>query len=280
MVIGGGAAGLSDEVTLFPYTGPEPYAEQHEQHEQPMARHIAVVSGEVTGLQVTDDRLTCVVLADGRGVPGEALVVTPRFTTRAGFLEGLGLETVDQARSGQVIGGRVPAGPTGATEVPGVWVAGNVTDLTGQVMASAAGGVLAGAAINADPTAEETRRAVDARRTADARRAARHAEAQRTDTQRTDTQHTEPYADQHTDPHADTQRTDARHTDPHADTQHTDPHADHHADHHRVPRWWPPARAQRISTPAPSPVASVGSATSPSSAPVASSGWAGRTRTV
>ncbi|MFJ2438882.1 hypothetical protein ACIOWG_00105 [Streptomyces sp. NPDC087658] len=262
MVIGGGAAGLSDEVTLFPYTGPEPYAEQHEQHEQPMARHIAVVSGEVTGLQVTDDRLTCVVLADGRGVPGEALVVTPRFTTRAGFLEGLGLETVDQARSGQVIGGRVPAGPTGATEVPGVWVAGNVTDLTGQVMASAAGGVLAGAAINADPTAEETRRAVDARRTADARRAARHAEAQRTDTQ-----HTDP----HTDPHADTQRTDARHTDPYADP---------YADHHRVPRWWPPARAQRISTPAPSPVASVGSATSPSSAPVASSGWAGRTRTV
>ncbi|MFJ2113457.1 hypothetical protein ACIOEX_16500 [Streptomyces sp. NPDC087850] len=122
MVTGGGAAGLSDEVTLFPHTGPEPYAEQHEQHEQheqPMARHIAVVSGEVTGLQVTEDRLTCVVLADGRGVPGEALVVTRASPPAPGFLEGLGLETVDQARSGQVIGGRVPAGPTGRRRSPG-----------------------------------------------------------------------------------------------------------------------------------------------------------------
>ena len=36
----------------------------------------------------------------------------------------------------------------GATEVPGVWVAGNVTDLTAQVGASAAAGALAGADIN------------------------------------------------------------------------------------------------------------------------------------
>ncbi|GAA4622214.1 hypothetical protein GCM10023196_013490 [Actinoallomurus vinaceus] len=38
---------------------------------------------------------------------------------------------------------------TGTTEIPGVWVAGNATDLTAQVDASAAAGTLAGSHINA-----------------------------------------------------------------------------------------------------------------------------------
>jgi hypothetical protein len=46
------------------------------------------------------------------------------------------------------------------TEVPGVWVAGNVTDLTAQVGAAAAAGAMAGAHINADLVTEETRDAV------------------------------------------------------------------------------------------------------------------------
>ena len=50
--------------------------------------------------------------------------------------------------------------------MPGVWAAGNVTDLTGQVMASAAAGVMAGAAINADLMMEETRAAVEEARQA------------------------------------------------------------------------------------------------------------------
>ena len=58
----------------------------------------------------------------------------------------------------------VAADATGLTDVPGVWVAGNVTDLTAQVVSAAAGGVLAGAAINADLIAEETRQAVTAYR--------------------------------------------------------------------------------------------------------------------
>ena len=47
--------------------------------------------------------------------------------------------------------------PTGATAVPGVWVAGNVADLRAQVITAAAAGLNAGAAINADLIAEETR---------------------------------------------------------------------------------------------------------------------------
>ena len=41
-----------------------------------------------------------------------------------------------------------------------MWVAGNVTDLTAQVGAAAAAGAMAGAHINADLVAEETRDAV------------------------------------------------------------------------------------------------------------------------
>jgi thioredoxin reductase len=52
----------------------------------------------------------------------------------------------------------------GATAVPGVWVAGNVANLMDQVMSAAAAGVRAGAAINHDLIAEETRRAVAAAR--------------------------------------------------------------------------------------------------------------------
>jgi thioredoxin reductase len=53
---------------------------------------------------------------------------------------------------------------TGLTAVPGVWVAGNVTDPTAQVLGSANAGAMAGAAINADLVAEDTREAVAARR--------------------------------------------------------------------------------------------------------------------
>ncbi|MGW3245019.1 hypothetical protein [Streptomyces sp. NPDC001070] len=58
----------------------------------------------------------------------------------------------------------MPADPAGATAVPGVWVAGDVTGLFEQVVGAAAAGVRAGAAINADLIADETRRAVAARR--------------------------------------------------------------------------------------------------------------------
>jgi hypothetical protein len=44
-----------------------------------------------------------------------------------------------------------------------VWVAGNVADLKGQVIASAAAGLNAAAALNADLIAEDTRLAVAAR---------------------------------------------------------------------------------------------------------------------
>ena len=89
-------------------------------------------------------------------VPRKALAVTTRLTARAGFLGALGLRTTDVEEDGHVIGSRVAADATGATEVPGVWVAGNITDPTGQVISAAAAGTRAGAMVNADLVAEQT----------------------------------------------------------------------------------------------------------------------------
>ncbi|WP_440073372.1 FAD-dependent oxidoreductase [Streptosporangium sp. OZ121] len=154
----------SEDVTLFLHTAPEFGAEEYERL---AARGIAVVEGRVAALEATDDRLTGVRLADGRVISRQALVVTPRFTARSGLLTGLGLETTDQEMGGHVVGSHIAADPSGATALPGVWVAGNVAALTEQVIGAAAAGVRAGAAINADLIAEDTRRAVAARRAAD-----------------------------------------------------------------------------------------------------------------
>ncbi|GAA2999925.1 NAD(P)/FAD-dependent oxidoreductase [Streptomyces fulvorobeus] len=151
----------SEDVTLFRHTGPEP---SDEEYEQLAARGVAVVDGEVTGLEVADGRLTGVRLAGGRVVAREAVVVQPRFTARSGVLESLGLAATEQEMGGHVVGTCIAADPTGATEVPGVWVAGNVAGLTEQVIGAASAGLKAGAAINADLIGEDVRDAVAAYR--------------------------------------------------------------------------------------------------------------------
>ncbi|MFJ2214557.1 NAD(P)/FAD-dependent oxidoreductase [Streptomyces sp. NPDC101062] len=151
----------TDDVTLFTHTRPEL---ADEEYERLAARGVAVVEGEVVALEVTDDRLTGVTLAGGRVIPRSALVTGPRFTARAGFLKGLGLDVADQEMAGEVIGATVPSDASGATSVPGVWVAGNVTGMAETVIGAAAAAVRAASMINADLIAEETARAVAGRR--------------------------------------------------------------------------------------------------------------------
>ncbi|GAB3350559.1 NAD(P)/FAD-dependent oxidoreductase [Modestobacter lapidis] len=151
----------SADVVLFQHTSPAPSGDEFEQL---AARGIVVVPGPVAGLETTGGRLSGVRLADGEVVRRSALVVAPRFTARSDVLVSLGLQAVPQEMHGAVIGSAVPADPTGATAVPGVWVAGNVTTLQAQVISAAAAGLGAGAAINADLTAEDTRLAVIAAR--------------------------------------------------------------------------------------------------------------------
>lgn len=149
----------SDDVILFRHTGLELSEEERAQF---AARGVRLVEGEVAALEVSGDRLTGVRLRSGEVVPRDAVVVMPTFTARADLLVSLGLETVELEVGGQVAGTYVPADPSGATTVPGVWVAGNVANLMEQVITSAGSGLTSAAAINADLLQEDIRHAMTA----------------------------------------------------------------------------------------------------------------------
>ncbi|WP_369215142.1 NAD(P)/FAD-dependent oxidoreductase [Streptomyces flavofungini] len=134
----------SSRVTLFLHTGPEP---EEEQWERLAARGIEVVHGEVAGVEVTDGKLSGVRLDSGLLIPMQALVVAPRFAARSALLAGLGISPVPHPMG---LGTYVPADAMGATEVAGVWVAGNVADLMAGLAQAQSQGVTAAAAINAD----------------------------------------------------------------------------------------------------------------------------------
>ncbi len=146
---------LSDDIVLFRNGIDIP----EDQLARAAARGVAVVDGEVTGIEVADDRLSGVRLADGRVIAREAVAVATRMIARTRFLADLGVE-IEEHPSG--MGVHVPVGQAGATNVPGVWAAGNVADISAQVGASAAAGALAGAVINADLVNEEVDRALAA----------------------------------------------------------------------------------------------------------------------
>ncbi|MFC6901543.1 NAD(P)/FAD-dependent oxidoreductase [Nonomuraea dietziae] len=146
----------SADVTFFSHTMPPPTGEQAQQL---AARGIRVVDGEVASLEIAEDRLVGVRLSDGTLVGRETVAVSPRMTARACFLAALGLRPAEHPSGA---GEHIPSDAAGRTEVPGVWVAGNVTDLAAQVGSSAAAGAAAAAQINADLVTEETRLAVAA----------------------------------------------------------------------------------------------------------------------
>jgi thioredoxin reductase/2-polyprenyl-3-methyl-5-hydroxy-6-metoxy-1,4-benzoquinol methylase len=147
----------SDNITLFLHTGPWP---TEEEWEQLAARNIAVVEGTVGSLNVVDDALRGLSLDTGRQFELDALVVGPSLAGRTDLVEQLGALATDHPAG---MGTYVEPGVMGATSVPGVWVAGNVSDLSAQVVVAAADGLKAGAAINADLINEEVRDAVAAR---------------------------------------------------------------------------------------------------------------------
>ncbi|MGP3922714.1 NAD(P)/FAD-dependent oxidoreductase [Streptomyces sp. 8N616] len=155
----------SPDVTVFLHTAG---VLTEEQREQLAARGIALVAGEVVGLDIDDDHLSGVRLASGARVPVRALAVGPRFEARGEVLSGLGLTTVEHPLG---VGSYVEADASGFTGVAGVWVAGNVTDLMAGVAVAAASGVQAAVAINADLVAADTAAAVARRAAAQAQQA-------------------------------------------------------------------------------------------------------------
>lgn len=149
---------LSPHVTVLQHTGPELADEQREQF---AALSIPVMEPAVTRVEAGASGLTGVRLADGTSVPLDALIVAPRMTANAELLRPLGLVPAEVRMAGQVIGTQVEADPSGATSVPGVWAAGNLASMQAQVITSAAAGLMAGAAINADLAVEDAKRAVN-----------------------------------------------------------------------------------------------------------------------
>ncbi|NSC21045.1 NAD(P)/FAD-dependent oxidoreductase [Streptomyces albus subsp. chlorinus] len=139
---------LSDDVILFPHTLPAPAGEEAEKL---AARGIRVVGGKVEGLEIAEDRLAGLRLSDGTVVRRDALAVASRLVARGALLAQLGLETAEHP-----LGTYVPSDAGGRTEVPGVWVAGNVTDLAAQVGTAAAAGATAAGQINAELMEEDT----------------------------------------------------------------------------------------------------------------------------
>jgi thioredoxin reductase len=91
------------------------------------------------------------------------VVAGPQMVARSALLSSLGLHPVPHPLGAEA-GEFIESDQTGLTAVPGVWVAGNVTDLSAQVITAAAQGLTAGATVNWDLVTEETERAVGAAR--------------------------------------------------------------------------------------------------------------------
>ncbi len=145
---------LSQDVVLFAHG----YSPTAEERATLTARGVQVVEGQVSGVEVTDDRLSGVRLASGDVVAREALVVTSFVRARTDHLAGLDLP-VEELRMGDlVLGTKIVAEPTGRTPVPGVWAAGNAVEPMAQVVGSMAAGLMAGAQLNMDLITEDAAR--------------------------------------------------------------------------------------------------------------------------
>ncbi|WP_105032972.1 NAD(P)/FAD-dependent oxidoreductase [Arthrobacter ruber] len=145
----------SDDITLFLNDAVTP---TEEEWDRLAARSIRVVDGVVAAVDATDGVLTGVTLQGGTVFELHALAVGTRMEARASLLEPLGLALQDHPSG---MGRFLEAGPMGTTAIPGVYVAGNVSNLAAQVIVAAAEGTMAAAAINADLVAEETAWAVE-----------------------------------------------------------------------------------------------------------------------
>ena len=101
-----------------------------------------------------DDRVAAVELADHQRIDADAVVVGPRFKVGADPFASLGVRPVAHPSG---LGDFLETDATGATSVPGLYAAGNVTDPSQQVLQAAADGSRVGAMISFSLAHEDVR---------------------------------------------------------------------------------------------------------------------------
>lgn len=119
---------------------------------------IAVVEGGISRVEVDGGRVVGVRVDDDEVIGLDAVVVGSRLTVRTGPYTAIGVTAADHP-----VGTYIATDETGATPVPGVWAAGNCTDLMAQVGAAAAQGARAAQFLNTALITADLERAVAAR---------------------------------------------------------------------------------------------------------------------
>jgi thioredoxin reductase/2-polyprenyl-3-methyl-5-hydroxy-6-metoxy-1,4-benzoquinol methylase len=153
---------LSDDVVMVVHDGVEL---PEEDLEKLGAIGVRIEHGTPQEVLTDGDALVGLRLADGSVLERQAIVVASQPHVRADFLEPLGIEPRPFEMHGVTLGSVIEVEPmTGATAVPGIFAAGNATDVAMILVASAAHGTRVGAWINAELAAADAMRAVRARR--------------------------------------------------------------------------------------------------------------------
>lgn len=131
-----------------------------EQAQALAASGVPAVEGKVAELVIANGRVSGLCLRTVEVISREIVVAgrSSRRTPISSVFSGWRPSHWKQAARSSPRGGRLS--PSGRTGTPGVWVAGDVADPMGQVIAAAVDGMRAGAAINIDLMVEDTAAAV------------------------------------------------------------------------------------------------------------------------
>jgi len=146
---------LTEEITLVAHS----FVPDDDARSMLAGAGVTVLEARVDRVEAEGSVMRGLRLDDGSLLPARAVVVAPRSVPRGSLLASLGIETVAHS-SGS--GEYVEVDPLGQSAVPGVYLAGNITDIAAQVMGAAAAGTRAGAAVNIDLVMADAREKVAA----------------------------------------------------------------------------------------------------------------------
>ena len=117
------------------------------------AAGVRVVDGRVRNIVTGDDgHVAAVELTDGDRIDADAVAITTRFKVRTEPFTSLGLQLASHPTG---LGDVVETDATGATAVPGLYAAGNVTDPSQQALHAAADGSRVGGMISFSLAADD-----------------------------------------------------------------------------------------------------------------------------